>query len=229
MYDSAHLIPELNAAHPLWTEMVRHELDEYLQVVTIETYNTDEEVFNPRSLDQSLYLVHHGSVRAYVCSDNGRPRFSQVYSPGDVFGPILWGSQVQENFVRTDGDVVLARVNLIGFKRLMQACPSTCFGLFRYAAASKEEGERQYERLLQSRAKERVVHVLLGISDRLGLHNSERFSIAPFTHQDIAQLAGLRRTTVSEIVSELRLEGVIEGGSRGFNVIRSEASRMIQA
>ncbi len=50
-----------------------------------------------------------------------------------------------------------------------------------------------------------------------------------FTHSDLANMIGVARTTVSELMGQLRQAGVVSGGPRRLIVYRRAAERYLQA
>lgn len=207
--------------------MQRWEMKEFLNIATIRSLADGDLLFSAGEVNQRLYFLHHGTVHTYTMSNDMQKRFERVYCAGDAFGSLMESAQRPATLGYAVGDVIVAEVSLTGFKRLMQNCPSTCYGLFRYMAEQKEQRLRHHAQVLQSKSKQRVIHVLFDMARRLGKGQQSQFDVAPFTHQDIADTAGLRRTTVSEVISELRSDGVIVGKGRRFEVIRPQAESLL--
>ena len=215
---------------PLWVNMQRWEMDELLRVVTIRAYRSGETLFTPLDNPDCLYLLQHGRVKTYTLTVQGQVKIMHIFCPGDAFGGLLMGAvDGQLPYAEAVGDVIVCSVRKEGFTLMMQRCPNTCFGLFRYLAAHHEEDMRRIEQLLHSKAQHRVIFALFSLAERLGMDHKAEFSIYPhFTHEDIANMIGLRRTTVSEIISQLRKAGVIAGTGRRFKVKRKEAERYLE-
>ena len=84
-----------------------------------------------------------------------------VFCPGDAFGSLLMGTvDRQLPYAEAVDDVVVCNVDETGFKRLLQRCPNTCFGLFGYLAQHHTEDMRRIEQLLHSRCQNRVLYAL---------------------------------------------------------------------
>jgi len=116
------------------------------------------------------------------------------------------------------------------FKRFMQAYPDLCMNLFRYMTAHHVADMRRMEILIHTRASHRLVLTLLDLGDRLGYSEVQRFELDPcFTHEDLANMIGVVRSTVSELIGELRREGVLSGQGRRLIVHRQAAERFLLA
>lgn len=215
---------------PLWADLQKREIDDLLQVVTIRSYKPGEILFAPGDPTQRLFLLQHGRVKTYVYSPQGQMKIMHIFTPGDAFGGLLMG--VMDGalpFAEAVGDVVVCSMDEESFKMFMQRCPNTCLGLFRYMSVHHIEDMRRIERLLHSRAIHKVLYTLLDLGDCLGLDDQEQFTIYPyFTHEDIANMIGVKRTTVSELISELRRKGIVIGKGRQITVDRPSALRFIE-
>lgn len=215
---------------PLWAELQATEMDELLKIVTIKGFKSGEILFTPADSPDCLYLLQHGRVKTYVHSTQGHEKIMHIFHPGDAFGGLLLG--VVDGtlpWAQAVGDVVVCQMDETAFMKFMQRCPNTCLGLFKYLAAHHVEDMKRIEQMLYTKAHHRVVLVLLDLGHRLGHDSNETFAISPhFTHEDIGNMVGITRSTVSEIISDLRRVGVVEGKRRNLMVNRRLAKQYLQ-
>lgn len=215
---------------PLWADLQAKEIDELLEVVTIVGFKSGEILFDPESSPDYLYLLQHGRVKTYVFSPQGQEKIMHIFSPGDAFGGLLLGIvDGKLPWAQAIGDVITCVMDETAFMSFMQRCPGTCLGLFRYMAAHHVEDMRRIEQMLHTKAQQRVVLALLDLGHRLGYEHVEQFTISPhFTQEDIGNMIGLVRSTVSEIISDLRREGVVSGQGRNLVVHRLVAEQYLR-
>lgn len=213
----------------LWADLQSTEMDELLQIVTVKGFRSGEILFTPEDAPDFLYLLQHGRVKTFVYSPQGQEKIMHIFCPGDAFGGLLMGVVDDKlPWAQAIGDVVLCMMDEVAFKRFMQRCPNTCFGLFRYMSAHHVQDMRRIEHLLHTKASYRVVHALLELGHRLGLDHEEQFTVSPyFTHEDIGNMIGMARTTVSEIISDLRRCGVVGRQGRNLTVNRQAAEQFL--
>lgn len=214
---------------PLWADLQATEIDDLLPIVTIKGYKAGEILFTPEDSPDYLYLLQHGRVKTYVHSPQGHEKIMHIFSPGDAFGGLLLG--VVDGalpWAQAIGDVITCMMDEAAFTTFMQRCPGTCLGLFRYMAAHHVEDMRRIEQMLHNKAHHRVVLALLDLGHRLGQDRAEQFSISPyFTQEDIGNMIGIVRSTVSEIIAALRQVGVVTGSGRTLVVHRQTAEQYL--
>lgn len=215
---------------PLWAGMQKKEIDQLLEIVSVRSYENGELICTPADESQTLYLLQEGRIKTYVYSLQGDAKIMHIFAPGDAFGGLLMGSL--ENslpYAEAVGDVVVCWLNEESFKLLMQRFPDICFGLFRYMADHHAADMHRIERLLHSKGIHKVVFTLLDLGERLDLGEQDCFSVTPhFTHEDIANMIGVKRTTVSELISELRNKGIVSGKGRQLLINRAAATGFIE-
>ncbi len=210
---------------PLWADLQAQEMDQLLEIVSIKGYQAGSMLFGPDDSPDHIFLLQHGRVKTFVLSPQGQEKIMHIFCPGDAFGGLLLG--VMDGhlpWAQAMDDVVVCLMDETAFKQFMQRCPNTCLGLFRYMSAHHIDDMRRLERLLHTKASHRVVLTLLDLADRLGFGEAEAFTIgAYFTHEDIANMIGVVRSTVSELISQLRRLGVLSGRGRGLTIHRAAA------
>ena len=214
---------------PMWEQMQESELVELLDIVTVQTFQTQELLFRPGDDPNRLYLLYHGQVKTYVLSPQGHEKIMHIFSPGDAFGGLLLGV-VGEGlpWAKAMSDVVVCIMGETGFKSFMQRCPNLCLALFRYMTAHHVQDMERLERILHTKASHRVVLTLLDLGHRLGYGDEEIFPIHPFTHEDIGNMIGVVRNTVTEVISQLRQVGVVSGRGAKMVVRRAVAEEYLQ-
>ncbi len=214
---------------PLWDHLDESELEQLLTIVNVRSYRASETLFCPGDDPNYLYLLYHGQVKTYTLSLRGQEKIMHIFSPGDAFGGLLLGV-VDETlpWAQAIGDVVVCIMDETGFKQFMQRCPNLCLALFRYMTQHHVHDMQRLERLLHTRAADRVVLTLLELGHRLGQEHLAEFQIHTFSQEDIGNMVGLVRSTVTETISQLRREGVVSGHGPKMIVHRNAAERYLQ-
>lgn len=207
-----------------------HEIDDILDIVTTESFEPGAFVFRPGDPHDRLYFLHHGRVKTYVYSEAGQEKVLHIFVPGDAFGGLLLPTTDEElPWAEALDDVVVSYLGEPSFQRFMQTCPDLFMNLFRHVCAHHAHDMRRIESLMHAKASHRLVQALLQLGDRLGHRQEEQFELGPnFTHEDLANMIGAARQTVSRSISELRRAGVLEGEGRCLVVNRQAAEQFLQ-
>ncbi len=205
------------------------EMEEVLRIVAVKSFKPGEFVFRPGDACDRLYLLHHGRVKTYVFSAQGQEKIMHIFHPGDAFGGLLLGTTYGElPWAQAMDDVVVSSMDEVAFKRFMQTFPDLCMSMFRYMAIHHAADMRRLESFIHTRASHRLVLTLLDLGDRLGHGEAEEFELDPcYTHEDLANMIGVVRSTASALISQLRRAGVLSGRGHCLIVHRRAAERFL--
>jgi len=214
---------------PLWDNLDERELDELLKIVRVRSYPSGTMLFGPGDEPNNMYFLYHGQVKTYTVSPRGQEKIMHIFSPGDAFGGLLMGV-VNDNlpWALAMGDVVLCIMDEAGLKTFMQKCPNLCLNLFRYMREHHVYDTERLEQLLHTKAGYRVAFTLLYLGNQLGQAHLDEFHIHPFTQEDIGNMVGLIRSTVTEIISQFRRAGIVSGRGPKMLVQRAAVEQYLR-
>ena len=208
----------------------RETMEQVLQIVTVKHFARGEFLFRPGDPEDRLYLLHHGRVKTYVHSVHGQEKIMHLFHPGDAFGGLLLGTTHGElPWAQALDDVVVSSMDEAAFKRFMQTLPDLCMNLFRYLARHHADDMRRLETFIHTDASRRLVLTLLELAERQGGAEAESFELGVrYSHEDLANLIGVVRSTVSETIGQLRQIGVLGGQGRCLIVHRLAAEQFLR-
>lgn len=215
---------------PMWNNMTAAEMASLLDIVVIKGYTRGETLFTPFEEPNRLYLLQLGRVKTYMLTADGRQKILHIFAPGDAFGALLLGAvDGRLPWAEALGDVIVCSMDEAGFRDLMMRCPNMCLDLFQYVSQIHVEAMRRLQGLLHTPAERRVVITLLELGRLLGHADKGTFTISPhFTHEDIADLIGVVRTTVTQLITKLRRRNIVSRSGRKLIVHRAAAERYLE-
>lgn len=213
----------------LFVDLKPKTMEQVLRIVTVKHIQRGKFVFRPGDACDRLYLLQHGRVKTYVNSEQGQEKIMHVFYPGDAFGGVLFGTTHGElPWAKALEDVIVVSMDEAAFKRFIQAFPDLCINIFRYMADHHAEDMRRLESFIHTDAGHRLLVTLLNLGDRLGYSDAASFQLSPgFTHEELANMIGVARTTVSELIGQLRRAGVLGGQGRNLIVNRQAAKQYL--
>jgi len=168
----------------------------------------------------SLYVVNFGVLKAVVPTSLGRQRIADLYGSGDVLGlSALDGGRHAESVVAVH-DACLTPIDP------RQAMNDR--GLRDYVVRSLVRQLRRSREMLDEAEMPvgaRVTRAFLRLARQFGQRSDDaeggvKLPLA-LTHEDLADLTGSSRVTITRILGELRNEGALEG-TRGVYVANLE-------
>ena len=164
----------------------------------------------------SLYIVNYGVLKAVVPTSLGRDRIADLYGPGDILGLAALDNGTHPETVTAVHDACLTPIDpaqAMNDRKLRDYIMRSMARQIRRAREMLDEAEMP--------VGARVTRALLRLAKRFGQPSDDtqggvKLPLA-LTHEDLADLTGSSRVTITRILGELRNEGVLSG-TRGVYV-----------
>jgi CRP-like cAMP-binding protein len=158
----------------------------------------------------SLYVVNYGVLKAVVPTSLGRDRIADLYGPGDVLGlAALDGGRHPETVVA----VHEACLTPIDPQQAMNDRKLRDYVVRAMARQLRRSREMIDEAEMPVGA--RVTRAFLRLSSQFGQPSDEADGMVKLplalTHEDLADLTGSSRVTITRILGELRGDGALQG------------------
>lgn len=173
-------------------------------------------IYLPGETGEVLFLLKRGAVHLYRLSAEGRKFIFQTIGPMTFFGEMAaLGQNMHDLFAEAAEDSLVCVMGQADVERLILSKPQVALRML------EEVGQRMHEvqeRLGDSAFKgvpARVAAMLL----RLSQEGAQ--PISGLRHQDLADLLGLYRETVTNALDKLRDEGLVEIGRKEIVVLNA--------
>lgn len=177
-------------------------------------------------------MVIKGHVKRYMITNTGSLGVQIIYGPQDVFSltkvySLLLDQSLYDGpetyYYSAMSDAQLYALDAETFAKGVEEDPLVYKDLFSEAGHHLKTCVHTIENISLGNAYARVAHLLLFCVREFGEKTSGGVKLAlPMTHQDIADILGATRETVTKSVVKLRENGII-GSSRQFVVIDQKA------
>jgi len=176
------------------------------------SYTTNEIVFSLGQKLDSIYHINDGYVKMVRYLENGDERIIGILGPGDYLA-LLGVLQNKENYLATAIAITKIEVKKISRNEVINAyqkCDSfkeRCLN----CAVTRSNLFKDY--LIQSAnidVKERVINTLKILFEKFGyIDDSQQILDLPFSKTVLANIIGIRRETLSRVLSKLQKEDII--------------------
>lgn len=164
----------------------------------------------------NLYIVTHGVLKAVVPTSLGRDRIADLYGPGDVLG---LSSLDQGQHAETVIAVHDARLIPVDPWQAMNDAHMRDYVVRSIARQLRRSREMLDEAEMPVGA--RVTKAFLRLAYQFGVQSDDEVDGVKLplalTHEDLADLTGSSRVTITRILGELRNDGALSG-TRGVYV-----------
>lgn len=173
-------------------------------------------VFFPDDQCDSVFWVVSGRVKITQVSDQGREICFRHLGRGDIFGEeCLVNRQRRGYYAEALSSTSLTLINSTDFLRLIREEPDLCNAVACALCQRSMETERALSAMIFADVRERVLQRLWELYCREKEYKDDSLSV---THQELANLVGAARETVTGVLHELRAEGILTLANRRINI-----------
>ena len=178
----------------------------------------------PGEPDGNHYYVESGSVELYGVDAAGRKKVIDRYGPGMFFG----------FHILRDTNLTMSTAQCLEDSRILAIPKESFFKLLRGGSDFSEYCVRYLFGLLSMQTNEMLnqsfyvtaqrVPMLLAklAAERLAEDAAQQMVVLPYSNNDIADMLGVSRNSVTSVVSRLQAQGVIEKQRSAIRIIDAQ-------
>lgn len=203
-----------------------HELDRIFRKFKPIHFKRGEIIIRAGDAPHGIFYLKSGYVKVYSVSRSGEQLTLIIFKPGDIF-PVSWAinSTKNEYFVETMTPAVLWRAGVEEFLGLISNNPKVLFDLNRRMMERFLGLMKRMEYMVFGNAFDKVSSILLICAERFGeVSRGKAIIDVRLTHNEIANLVGMSRETVSIEMKKLEKKGLI--GHRGRRIVINDERRL---
>ena len=169
-----------------------------------------------------MYVIREGRVKVTKLSDEGREKILNFLDEGGFFGEMaLLDRAPRIASVKTLKPVRLLALSRTDFLNALRTSPDLAMAVIQELVRRLREVDEQASSLSFQRVKERTKGLLRRLAQE-SPDDPERRTTAALTHQQIADMIGTSRETVTRVVKELKLDGWLHQDGKRYVVPSSE-------
>ena len=198
----------------LFQNLSEREVAELDRLTTITSVARGKVFYQPEDVSEVLFLLRQGRVQVYRISAEGKKLVIATLGPGTIFGEMaLLGQQMHHAFAEALDDCVILVMSRGDLERLILERPSVGLRLLEISGQRLRNAERQLEEMAFKSIPARLASLLLRLSEDRG--NAE---IVGLTHQDLAEMIGTYRETATQVLNDMKVQGLIEIGRKRVRI-----------
>lgn len=196
---------------PIFAGLTQFDLDKLASLVTVQHYTKDNLILLEEDMGRVLFIIAKGKVKISQINDDGREVILSILNSGDIFGEmaLLDGSSRSASVTSlTDAELMILR--RADFLNLLEEYPKVSINLLKELARRLRKSDSQIKSLSLKDATGKVAYVILRLAEEIGIQKNNSIVINGLPmQQDIANMAGTSRETVSRVFSKLQQNGLI--------------------
>lgn len=197
------------------------DLERIVDLFTERKYRKGATIFERGDPGNALYIVKEGLVKLASHSGRGTETILHLLPPGAIFGELIL-SEGRRSFTAvagTDATVsVLPKERLVD---LLATVPAFAMNFIRLLSQRLAKVEMEHAGFGHTWSYHRLARVLLKLGSEHGVRNSHGTTVPlHLTQEELANLIGTTRETVSTQMSRFRRMGLVrrEGKTLALNV-----------
>ena len=212
---------ELLQSVALFWDLAEEELGYISEKMIARHYESGKFIFLEDSEGEQCFFVIKGSVKVTRLSKDGREVILAMLNEGEFFGEmaLLDGESRSANVIALEETEVLT-LNREDFLVVLQDYPQIAIQLLKEMAHRLRKSDRQIASLSLSDAEKRIALCIIRFADEQGVIRRGQVSIPRVPiQQDIANMAGTSRETVSRAINLLEKEHFIKRQGRELLIL----------
>lgn len=209
--ESVGEIKQQLAKVPLFHGVPDRALEIAASAVRKRVFEPGATIFQEGDKGEALYIMAKGLVKLSKVDLGGHEKTLAILQPPEFFGEMaLLGQTTRSATVTTLNEVHCYLLFNDDFRRLLSEYPAMNLNLTTTLAARLRGMDDESQVLSYQDAQGRVAYVLLRLYRGGVVDLDEDRALVRLTHQELANLAGTSRETVTRALKALEGEGVIE-------------------
>lgn len=206
----------LLSASDLFHGMDAGEMKRIAGRLPMATCRQGQLLYEPAETDDALFVLKAGNVRLYRLAPDGRKLVVAVLGPGSIFGEMAAiGQSMTGSFAEAVDDCTVCIMSQVDIEQIMLEHPAVAVQMVRLLSARLREAEDKLEQMAFAPVHRRLARLLLQLA-----RNGE---VAGYSHQELADMVGVSRETVSRAIIDLKSAGVIAVDRRCIQILDSGA------
>lgn len=197
---------------PIFSDLEDKDLLRIVKLGVRQKYKKGNIVVLEQESGAALFVIITGKVKVVRTDEDGREVILSMFGPGEFFGEM----SLLDGLTRSASVVATVKSELFmihrrDFLQLLEEYPQVAISLLAELAMRLRKADMQIKSLSLKDAAGRVANVLLMLSDDLGVFRKGKVEIEDLPlQQDIANMAGTSRETVSRMIHHFIRNGEVD-------------------
>jgi CRP-like cAMP-binding protein len=168
--------------------------------------------YSPDEPTEVLFILKEGRVRLYHLSPDGRMLTIAMLEQGTVFGEMaLLGQRLYNSYAEATAPCLLCLMSREDVKNHLLGDPRIAFRVAEMLGARLLTAESRLSDMAFKPAPERVATALVQLShERRSWHGRDTRREVHCTHEELANVVGVHRETVTKILNDFRQQNLVE-------------------
>lgn len=181
-------------------------------------------IYLPADQGDGVLLLTAGRAKICGFSPDGKQVILAFIEPGELFGELaILGAAEREEYAEAVEASTVVLLPAGDIRQLMHECPHLSLGITKLIGLRRRRIERRLNYLLFRSNRERLTHLLLELAEQYGVRTAAGVELRiRLSHQDLANVIGSTRESVTVALGEMQAEGALKVGRQKIVLTRLE-------
>ena len=212
---------------PIFTDLTDSDLTKIASKMVPRVYEKGQMILLEESTGETFFIITQGAVKVTRLSADGREVILAILGESDFFGEmsLLDGEGRSDNIVANEDAKVLT-LSRNDFLDCLESYPKIAIALLEELATRLRKSDQQIESLSLSDSEHRIGIALIRLAGELGTIKQGHVTVKNLPYQqDIANMAGTSRETVSRTLKLLEDKKLVRRENRNLTIYNFDAFR----
>lgn len=208
----------------LFSTLSQNDLQEIERVTRMQEVKKRQPLYLPGDPSNTIYLLKKGRVKITTTASSGKEVTFDILEPGEIFGELeILEDAPRHTMAETLDDALICALSREDFDRCLRDHPDLTVKLTKLIGLRLRKIQSRVEDLVFRDVPARLAHLLLELSKTVGVPDGSGVRLrAKLTHQEMANLIGCSRETVSTTLGHFREQGLIRIDGRSLTILEAE-------
>lgn len=206
----------------IFQDLTPREMAELDRITTVSAVERGRVFYRPEEVGEVLFILKKGRVQLYRISPEGKKLVIATLGPGSIFGEMaLIGQQMHNTFAEAIEDCQICVMGKTDLERLILKRPQVALRVLEITGRRLRAAEERLQDMAFKGIPARLASLLLRLAAEQGPE------ITGLTHQDLAESVGTYRETATQVLNDLKAQGLIDIGRKRIRILDEEALQAI--
>ncbi|RJQ17694.1 MAG: Crp/Fnr family transcriptional regulator [Nitrospiraceae bacterium] len=182
------------------------EMEQIINKLLVKQFNKNETILHEEDTNEFMYLILLGKVKVVRTTEDGKEIILAVHQSGEFFGEMsmIDGKTTPASVITTENSLV-AIISKTDFYSILFTQNKVVTNLLKIFCSRLRKCWDTIQLLNFNNAAQRTKMLFLMLADEYGRKTENGVTLnIKLTHQDIADMAGLTRETVTRVIDKLQ-------------------------
>ncbi|MBI2477499.1 MAG: Crp/Fnr family transcriptional regulator [Planctomycetia bacterium] len=185
------------------------------------TFPRGTPIYLPLDETNAVFLLATGRVKICHLTPDGKQSILAFIEPGELFGELaLFDVGPRDEYAESVEKSTIVLIPGEVMQQLMESHAGVTLGVTKIIGLRRRRIEQRLKNLLFLSNRERLTHLLLELAQQYGVRENVGLRLRiQLSHQDLANVIGSTRETVTVVLGEMQQEGLLSIGRRRILIL----------